>query len=478
MAKAIVLYPTPPIGHLISMVELGKHILNSRPSLSVHILITTPPYNPVDTAPYISGVAATNSSITFHRLPTISLPPEFVNSTTHHEDLTFEVLRLQKPNVLQALRSISQSFTIHAFIMDFFCATAVTVSDQLNIPGYIFYTSGAATLGSFLYLPTLHRNTSKSLKDLNTLLNLPGSPPIPSSDMPKPVLNREEMAYKCFLDCSIHFLKSSGFIVNTFGALEPRALKAISDGLCVPETRTPPVFPVGPLIVSQEKKGASAAGDTPECLKWLDSQPKGSVIFLCFGSLGLFGLEQLREIAVGLERSGRRFLWVVRNPPAPENQNLATSAKEDPDLDSLLPEGFLERTKERGLVVKRWAPQVAVLNHESVGGFVTHCGWNSVLEAVCAGVPMVALPLYAGQRFNRVVLVEEIKNALPMNESEHGFVSWEEVEKRVTELMDSERGNSVRERALTLKNEAKVALGDGGSSRVALTKLTESWNLG
>ncbi|MBA0552232.1 hypothetical protein Golob_023062, partial [Gossypium lobatum] len=130
---------------------------------------------------------------------------------------------------------------------------------------------------------------------------------------------------------------------------------------------------------------------------------------------------------------------------------------------------------ERGKVVKSWAPQVAVLNHDSVGGFVTHCGWNSVLESVCAGVPMVAWPLYAEQRFNRVLLVEEMKIALPMVESETGFVDSSEVEKRVRELMEWEQGKLVRERTVAMKHAAKAAMSEGGSSRLALAKLFESW---
>jgi hypothetical protein len=265
--------------------------------------------------------------------------------------------------------------------------------------------------------------------------------------------------------------KSAGIIINSFESLEPRVNKAISEGLCVPDGPTPPIFCIGPLIAASRSGGEEAV---PECLSWLDLQPSGSVVFLCFGSLGLFSIEQLKEIAIGLERSGLRFLWVVRNPPTQEH-GLAVTAQSEPDLDLLLPPGFLERTKERGLVVKSWAPQVAVLNHDSVGGFVTHCGWNSVLEAVCAGVPMVSWPLYAEQRFNRVILVEEIRISLPMNESKNGFVSAAEVEKRVRELMDSEEGNSIRERTLSMKNEAKAALSEGGSSRMALAKFAESW---
>ena len=144
-------------------------------------------------------------------------------------------------------------------------------------------------------------------------------------------------------------------------------------------------------------------------------------------------------------------------------------------MDELLPKGFLERTKDTGFVVKQWAPQVAVLSHDSVGGFVTHCGWNSVLEAVCCGVPMIGWPLYAEQRLNKVVLVEETKVGLGLNELENGFVSATELEKRVKELMDSEVGTELRERVSGLRDEAVAAVKEGGSSHVALAKLAEVW---
>ena len=300
--------------------------------------------------------------------------------------------------------------------------------------------------------------------------------------MAKPILDREDKAYEFFLNMFIHLPRSAGIIVNTFEALEPRAVKTILDGLCVLDGPTPPIFCIGPLIAADDRSGGGGGGGgggsgIPECLTWLESQPKRSVLFLCFGSLGLFSEEQLKEIAVGLERSGQRFLWVVRSPPS-KDPSRRFLAPPEPDLNSLLPDGFLDRTKERGLMVKSWAPQVAVLNHASVGGFVTHCGWNSVLEAVCAGVPMVAWPLYAEQRFNRVVLVEEMKLAFPMEESEEGFVTATEVEKRVRELMESEEGNTLRLRIMAMKEAAETAMSDGGSSRTALTKLVKSWRPG
>nr|BAI65910.1 UDP-sugar:glycosyltransferase [Forsythia x intermedia] len=469
--ETIVLYPSPGMGHLISMVELGKFILKHHPSFTIAILIVPPSFNTGSTASYIDRVSAATNSITFHHLPTISLE---LDSFSSMEALIFEAIRLSNPHVHHALQHISLTTTITALIIDFFCTPAISISTKLGIPTYYFFTSGISSLAFFLYLPVIHRNTVKSFKDLNSLVDIPGLPPIPSSDVAKPILDRASTEYACFLDFSLHLPKSAGVIVNSFNSLEPKTLKAISEGSCNPDGATPPVFCVGPLLATEDQQ--SGTDGVHECLKWLDLQPIQSVVFLCFGSLGLFSDKQLKEIAIGLERSEQRFLWVVRSPPS-EDKSKRFLAPPEPDLDSLLPIGFLDRTKDLGFVVKSWAPQVEVLNHKSIGGFVTHCGWNSVLEAVCAGVPMVAWPLYAEQKFNRVILVEDLKLALRINESEDGFVTAEEVESRVRELMDSDEGESLRKLAKEKEAEAKAAISEGGSSIVDLAKLVESWKL-
>ncbi|KAF8650101.1 hypothetical protein HU200_064075 [Digitaria exilis] len=106
-----------------------------------------------------------------------------------------------------------------------------------------------------------------------------------------------------------------------------------------------------------------------------------------------------------LERSGHRFLWVVRTPASTNNpRKFLEQQRPEPDLEALLPAGFLERTEGRGLVVTSWAPQVDVLRHPSTGAFVTHCRWNSVLEAIMAGMPMLCWPLYSEQMLNKVLM--------------------------------------------------------------------------
>ncbi|XP_039069582.1 UDP-glycosyltransferase 88A1-like [Hibiscus syriacus] len=465
MAKkeAIVIYPAPWVTHHASMVELANLLHIHQPSLYIHILVAAIPSQPL-----FSASASASSAITFNNLPTVDLHPP----TTHLDTLHFDFIRLNIPNLRRSLLTISESYTLNAIIVDFFCSrSAFEVASDLDLPAYCFYTGAAGSLASLLYLPTLHNKFTQSFEDYRDLLvDIPGVPPILSSDMPSPILKRNEM-YEIFLDISTCLTHLAGIILNTFEYMEPRAIKAIANGLCVPNSATRPLYCIGSFIAN----AAAGGGDgVPECLKWLDSQPSKSVVFLCFGSAGFFSMQQLMEIAVGLERSGHRFLWVVRNPPS-ENRNLGIDEEVDPDLISLLPLAFLDRTKDRGYLLKSWAPQTAVLSHDSIGGFVTHCGWNSVLEAVCAGVPMLAWPLYAEQRYNRVLMVEEMKIALPMEELETGLVCSTEVEKRVKDLMESKEGDWVKERIIAMKNAVRVAVNEGGSSRIAVAELFKSW---
>jgi hypothetical protein len=182
--------------------------------------------------------------------------------------------------------------------------------------------------------------------------------------------------------------------------------------------------------------------------------------------MGVFPKKQLEEIAVGLERSGQRFLWVVRGPPGPGAAD---------DISALLPAGFQERTEDRGLVVKNWAPQVDVLRHRAAGAFVTHCGWNSTLEGVVAGLPLLCWPLYAEQKMNKVRIVEEMKLGVEMRRrDDDDVVTAEEVEAKVRWVMeDSDGARALRERAAAARDRAAEALAEGGPSRAAGPSLTK-----
>ncbi|GFP81029.1 baicalein 7-o-glucuronosyltransferase, partial [Phtheirospermum japonicum] len=383
--------------------------------------------------------------------PTQPLPPNPPKIST---ELFFEIPRLNNPDLRNALQEISQRSRIRAFVMDFFCNAAYDVTTSMGIPTYYYLSTGAFGLCLFLYFPTIDETIyPREIGDLNDFIQVPGCPPIYSLDFIKGLFFRKSNIYKHFLSTTRNMRKSAGIVTNGFDALEFRAKEALLNGSCVPGGPTPPVYLIGPLV------GESNGVVEHECLKWLDSQPSKSVIFLCFGRRGLFSAEQLREMAVGLENSGHRFLWSLEN--------------DDPDLDALLPEGFLARTKERGFVIKSWAPQKEVLSHDSVAGFVTHCGRSSILEALSFGVPMIGWPLYAEQRMNRVFMVEEMKVALPLEEAADGFVTAAELEKRVRELMDSKNGRFVRNRVDEMNKAAKLAVQGNGSSLGALEKFIE-----
>ncbi|XP_020597415.1 UDP-glycosyltransferase 88B1-like, partial [Phalaenopsis equestris] len=352
MKQTLVLYPTPGMGHLLPMVELGKLFLSH--GFSVAVITANSTFTAAtSTATFISRISSSHPFLSFHPLPSVSLPK---NPSPHHEAQTFDLLRLSNPHLLTLLSDLSQSSSVRALILDFFCTIALDVAAELHIPSYIFFPSSGASLAAFLHLPTLHSVVTTSFKDLGDyLLRFPGLPPIPARDMPLPLLNRDEEAYKAFIFSFSQMTDVDGIIANTFLALEPRPLQAIADGLATPAKKAPPVYSIGPLIQSQ-------AEHHHDCFKWLDKQPQQSVGFLCFGSLGAFSAKQLREIAIGLERSGQRFLWVVRSPPAAalalgggESAKL-TELPAEPELEALLPEGFVDRTRGRGMVGKAWAP--------------------------------------------------------------------------------------------------------------------------
>ncbi|XP_045793818.1 UDP-glycosyltransferase 13-like [Trifolium pratense] len=443
----IILYPVMGRGHLVPMVELGKFITtHHHDTLSVKIFL--PSSSNTTNSQYITTLIAATPSITFHQLS-------------------------RSQNLTTSLQSfISQSSKPKAFILDFFNHSAVAITTVLNIPTFYYFPNAASTVALFLYTPTIYHNTSNKKTSIynDALRNIPGLPPLSPEDMPEPMVDRRSQSYKSFMNMSIQMRKTDGLIVNSFEMLETKAFMALKNGACVMEEQKPRVFCVGPLVETvKENNDVVDDDDHDGCFSWLNLQPSQSVVLLSFGSYGRFSKSQIIEIAIGLEKSEKRFLWVVRNPIGYERKELS--------FEELLPKGFLERTKEKGKVLRDWAPQVKILSHDSVGGFVTHCGWNSVLEAINCGVSMIAWPLYAEQRLNRVVMVEEMKVALALKQNEDGFVKASELEKRVREIMDTDRGRGkkVKERVLGAKNDAISALSDGGSSRFDLNKLVELW---
>ncbi|CAM0882843.1 unnamed protein product [Alopecurus aequalis] len=452
MKKTVVLYPGVGVGHLVPMVELAKVFLKHNVAV---IMALVDMEESTDFSAAVARAKASNPSVDFHVLP--PPPPTPADSTsgiasTNHVVKIFQFLTAMNAPLRDFLRSLP---SVDALILDMFCVDAQDVAAELKLPVYYFYASGAAALAIFLNLPSMVAGSSAMIKELgDSVITFPGVPPFKASDLPNEVINNGE-ACPAILGMFDRMPHADGILINSFESLEKRAVRALSDGLCVPGRATPPVYCIGPLV-------SGGGGDKEhECLRWLDAQPDKSVAFLSFGSLGRFSAKQLVEIAIGLEKSGERFLWVVRSPGSPGD------ALPESDLDALLPEGFLERTKDRGIVVKSWAPQVEVLRHRATGAFVTHCGWNSTLEGVTAGLPLLCWPLYAEQRVNKLHIVEEMKLGVEMRGYNEEMVKAEEVEEKVRWVMASKGGEALRERVATARDAAAEALKEGGSSHSA-----------
>ncbi|XP_031129489.1 scopoletin glucosyltransferase-like [Ipomoea triloba] len=261
---------------------------------------------------------------------------------------------------------------------------------------------------------------------------------------------------------------SYGMVVNSFYELEPAYVKYCREVMGRKSWHIGPVSLCNKEDGEKSQRGQAASIGEEECLNWLNSKTPNSVVYVCFGSMAIFSAAQLREIAAGLEASGQPFIWVVK-------QN-----NKEEEMKEWMPEGFEKRMQDRALIIRGWAPQVLILDHEAVGGFVTHCGWNSLLEGVAAGVPMVTWPLSAEQFLNEKMATQILKIGVPV-----GVQAWtrrtdsrapinrENIEAAVKELMIGEEAEERRSRAIALGNMAKKAVEPGGSSDADLSSLLE-----
>ncbi|XP_022867885.1 7-deoxyloganetin glucosyltransferase-like, partial [Olea europaea var. sylvestris] len=243
-------------------------------------------------------------------------------------------------------------------------------------------------------------------------------------------------------------------IFNTFDELEEEVLEAI-------RAKYNRVYTIGPIqllekeIYEQNLKsiGSNLWKEDMECLNWLDQRKNDSVLYINFGSITPLSPDQKVEFAWGLAKSNHHFLWIIR-----------------PDLmngkGSILPEGFLEETKGRGLMVG-WCPQEQVLAHPAIGGFLTHCGWNSTIETISEGVPMVCWPFFAEQQTNCRYACKKWDIGVEIE----GNVTRGKVEKMVRVMMEGEKGKEMRKKALEWEEKAQLAAKHGGSSYQNLEKL-------
>ena len=244
---------------------------------------------------------------------------------------------------------------------------------------------------------------------------------------------------------------SKGIIWNTFKELEGSLLETFSQDYPVPS------FTLGPFHKYFPASSSSLIQQDRTILSWLDNQPPKSTIYVSFGSVAHISELEFREVAYALANIGLPFLWVVR-PGIVRGSNWIEA----------LPEKFLERVGDMGRIVK-WSPQQEVLAHPATGCFWTHNGWNSTLESICEGVPMICSPCFVDQPTNARYVSDVWKIGVFL---EDGFerIGIESAIKRI--MMDKE-GEEMRERINCLKEKVNQSLDEGGSSHESLKSLVD-----
>lgn len=464
----LVFVPCPGIGHLVSTVGFAELILERNENFLITMLVINHPYDPSVNS-YVESLVATHTQIKSITIPAIADPP--VEALTENPERVFtQFIRDHGPFVKDAIVNqvmANSPAPVASVIVDFLCASFIHVAKELGVPSHVFFCSDAAFYGLTVYLSEREDGGQPKFREDDLDYTIPSyANPVPYRVLP---LVHRDRAYETFGALGRKYKESNGVIINTFSELESHAVNTL-----VARDDLPSMFTVGPLI---DHKGrglsGSEAAKRDEIMKWLDDQQENSVVFLCFGSQGAFREEQLKEIAIGLERSGQPFLWAVRKPPSTGEIVPGYYTR----YDEIFPEEFLEKTKNIGRLCG-WAPQVEVLAHRAVGAFVSHCGWNSTLESLWYGVPIITWPSYGEQQINAFQLVKDLGLAVELTldfrrDCPTDFVKAEDITKAVKYMM--EQGSEYRDKAKATGEIAKQALLEGGSSYVAFGRLIEQW---
>ncbi|CAK7329915.1 unnamed protein product [Dovyalis caffra] len=473
----IFFFPFMAHGHMIPTVDMAK-LFASR---GLKTTIITTPLN----APFFSKTIQKTKDLGFDiNIQTIKFPaaeaglPDGCENTDAFiaNDNAGEMTKkffvattlLQEP-----FEKLLQEYHPDCIVADMFFPWATDAAAKFGIPRLVFHGTSnfALTAGECVRLYEPHKKVSSDSEPF-VVPNLPGDIKLTKKQLPDFVTENVENDFTKLVKASKEAeMRSFGVIVNSFYELEPAYADYYKNVLGRRAWNVGPVSLCNRDVEDKVGRGKEASIDQHECLKWLDSKKSNSVVYICFGSIANFTASQLKEIATGLEASGQQFVWVVRR-----------NRKSEEDKEDWLPEGFEERMEGKGLIIRGWAPQVLILDHEAIGAFVTHCGWNSTLEGVTAGKPMVTWPVFAEQFYNEKLVTDVLKTGVGVGVKAwvrlHGdHVTSEAVEKAITQIMVGEEAEEMRSRAKKLGEMARKAVEEGGSSYSDFNALIEELRL-
>ncbi|KZV15225.1 UDP-glucosyltransferase [Dorcoceras hygrometricum] len=470
-----ILFPLMAPGHMIPMKDIAK-LLAQR---GVVVTMITTPLNAKRFSPTIDR--ATESGLEIH-LVEIRFPSSEAGLPEGCENLDslpsldlasnfFVALGLLQKQVGDLFEELEPR--PNCLISDMGLPWTTQIAEKFRIPRIVFHGTCCFSL-----LCSHNIVSSKILDSLSSdseqfeVPNLPDSIRLRKFQVTGST-KRDSSAIKDVTDQIRAAEKTSfGVVVNSFQELEAAYVKEYS------KAKGERVWCIGPVSLCNKNgldlvdRGNKASINEQDCLKWLNSQEPGSAIYASLGSLSRLIAPQMIELALGLEESNRPFIWSLGG------------GDKTGELDRwILENGFEERVNGRGLIIRGWAPQVLILSHEAIGGFLTHAGWNSTLEGISAGVPMVTWPLFAEQFCNEKLVVEVLKIGVGIGvetpvkwgeEEKVGvLVRSDDVKKALELLMDGgENGEERRRKARELAEMAKKAI-NGGSSYGNMTSLIE-----
>ncbi|KAL6651908.1 hypothetical protein ACP70R_010833 [Stipagrostis hirtigluma subsp. patula] len=460
-APHVLVIPFPAQGHTPPLVALAA-LLASR---GLRLTVATTPGNLPLLSPLLAVHPAAMHALVLPFPSHPSLPPGLENTKDcgpeYFAVFMHALAGLREP-ILSWARS--QPDPVVAVIADFFCGWAQPLAAELGVAGLVFSPSGVlgTALPHSLFRRLVTRPAESGDEFTVAFPAIPGEPAYQWREI--------SMMYKSYIEGGLEEqlrvavrqnflwnLESRGFVSNTLRALEGRYLDTPLEDLGFRL-----VWAVGPVASESDAaggaRGAQAAVSAGNLSAWLDAFPEGSVVYVSFGSQALLTPAVAAALAEALERSAVPFVWVV-----------------GAGNGGMVPDGFEARAAAagRGLVVPGWAPQVAALRHAAVGWFMTHCGWNSVLEAVAAGVPMLAWPMTADQFANARLLVDEARVAVRACAGGVGVAPDAGDLAAVLADAAGEKGRGLTARARELAAEVAREVKEGGSSRDDLEGLVQ-----
>eukprot|EP00268_Persea_americana_P032068 TRINITY_DN313_c1_g1_i1.p1 TRINITY_DN313_c1_g1~~TRINITY_DN313_c1_g1_i1.p1 ORF type:complete len:519 (-),score=62.71 TRINITY_DN313_c1_g1_i1:649-2205(-) len=368
-------------------------------------------------------------------------------------------------NLLTKLNTTPNTPQVTCIISDGIMTFTLDAAEEFRIPEVLFWTPSACGVMCCLHHPQLIERGLTPLKDESYLTNgyldtpidcIPGMKGMRLRDVTSFVRTTDpnEIVFNFVLRETERTSRAMAIIINTFDDLERSVLEAMKSII-------PPIYTIGPLSILSNQIpdgplksiGSNLWKEDTSCLEWLDNREPNSVVYVNYGSITVMTAEQLEEFAWGLANSNHPFLWIIR-----------------PDLvvgeSAMLPPEFVAQTKDKGLLTS-WCPQEQVLKHPSIGVFLTHCGWNSMLESICGGVPVICWPFFAEQQTNCRYACTEWGIGMEIDND----VKRDEVEGLVREMMEGDKGKEMRKKTLEWKELANNATRQGGSSYVNMDKL-------